>query len=603
MMVLPGQSDRALYRRLLRQLAPYWLPISGIFVLGLLSSPLALLAPLPLKIAVDSAINGLPLPGFLDGLVPAGAKGSAAAVLLATGLVVAVALLSQLQDLAYSVLRTYVGEKLVLDFRARLFGHAQRLSLSYHDANGTADATYRVQSDAAAVQAIAIDGVIPLVTAAVTLAGMIWVTARLDWQLAVVALVVAPVLLVLSHTRRQRYRSRWHAAKALESSAMSVVQEVLAALRVVKAFGREDHEQGRFVHHSGAGMRARLGLAVLEGGFSLLVGLTTAVGTAAVLFLGVHHVQSGVLTLGDLLLAMAYLAELYGPLRTLSRKATTLQAALASAERAFAILDETPDVAERPDARPLARAAGGVAFRHVSFAYDPDRRVLHDVSFAVAPGARLGIAGRTGAGKTTLINLLTRFYDPTAGQILLDGIDLRDYRLAELRNQFAIVLQDPVLFSTSIAENIAYARPGATADEVVAAATAANVHDFIAQLPDGYDTVVGERGMRLSGGERQRIALARAFLKDAPILILDEPTSSVDVKTEAAIVDAMERLMRGRTTLIIAHRLSTLKSCDVHLHIERGRVVEFTPTPPAPGDGALAVAGRDRAKHGGRGNV
>jgi ATP-binding cassette subfamily B protein len=325
----------------------------------------------------------------------------------------------------------------------------------------------------------------------------------------------------------------------------------------------------------------------------MLVGVTTAVGTATVLFIGMNHVRAGTLTLGELLLVMGYLAQLYGPLKAISKRAASLQSHLAGAERAFALLDEAPDVAERPGARPLARAAGAVAFRGVCFTYASGRPILQDVSFEFAPGTRVGIAGVTGAGKTTLVNLLTRFYDPTAGQILLDGVDLRDYRLADLRNQFAIVLQEPVLFSTSIAENIAYARPDAREEEVVAAAKAANAHEFISRLPEGYQTRVGERGMRLSGGERQRIALARAFLKDAPVLILDEPTSSVDVKTEAAILEAMGRLRQGRTSFMIAHRLSTLASCDVLLQIEHGRLVAVRPEVAAATREALPLGLQD----------
>jgi ATP-binding cassette subfamily B protein len=287
-------------------------------------------------------------------------------------------------------------------------------------------------------------------------------------------------------------------------------------------------------------------------------------------------VLAGVLTLGNLLLVMAYLSQLYGPLESISDRIGSVQSSLVSADRAFGLLDLPADVPERPDARPLRRAAGAVAFEHVSFAYGPGRPVLTGLSLKVPAGARVGIAGSTGAGKTTLASLLQRFYDPTAGRILLDGIDLRDYRLADLRNQFAIVLQEPVLFSTSIAENIAYARPGATLAEIEAAARAANVDRFVAGLPEGYDTTVGERGVRLSGGERQRLALARAFLKDAPILILDEPTSSVDVATEALIVEAMDELVEGRTTFMIAHRLGTLDRCDVRVTIDRGRLVQTT---------------------------
>jgi len=283
-------------------------------------------------------------------------------------------------------------------------------------------------------------------------------------------------------------------------------------------------------------------------------------------------VRSGELSLGGLLLVMAYLAQLYSPLTMISRKVASIQSHLASMDRAFALLDETPDVSRR-GVRRLARASGAVAFRNVSFSYSADRLILEDVTFELAPGTTLGISGTTGTGKTTLVNLLCRFYDPTGGQILLDSVDVRDYRLDDLRDQFAIVLQDPVLFSTTIAETIAYARAADQA-EIVAAARAANIHDFIETLPEGYETRVGERGMRLSGGERQRVSLARAFLKDAPILILDEPTSSLDTVTEALIIDAMERLMKGRTTMMIAHRAKTLERCDVRLHLERGRVQE-----------------------------
>jgi ATP-binding cassette subfamily B protein len=337
----------------------------------------------------------------------------------------------------------------------------------------------------------------------------------------------------------------------------------------------------------------------MEGALGLVVGLTTAAGSAAVLVIGVQHVQAGHLTLGELLLVMAYLSQLYAPLKTLGKKAAGLQSHLASAERAFALLDAAPDVAEGPHARPLARAAGAVAFRGVSFAYGDHRPVLRDVSFEVRPGARVGVVGMTGAGKTTLVNLLTRFYDPTAGQITLDGVDLRDYRLADLRHQFAIVLQEPVLFSTSIAENIAYARPGAADEEIVAAAKAARIHEFIARLPQGYQTPVGERGLSLSGGERQRVALARAFLKDAPILILDEPTSAVDVRTEAEILDAMGRLMQGRTAFLITHRLSALKDCDALLVLEGGRLLEMTAGEAVAAGGPFA-GGRGAALNGSR---
>lgn len=571
-----GNGDLALFWRLMRLARPYWPHIGILLLLGLLSAPLALLTPLPLKIAVDSAIGSRPLPRFLDVLVPDAVTRSDGTVLvLAVGLAMTVALLTGLLELGRSVLSVYTGEKLILGLRTRLFRHAQRLSLLYHDSRGATDSAYRIQYDAQSIQWIMTDSIPSLATAVVTLVGMVYVTFLIDWQLALVAMTVSPFLFVSAWAYGRRLRPRWIKVKQLDSSALSVVQEVLGSLRVVQAFGQETREGERFVRRSGQSVQNRIHVAFIEGGFTLLIALITAAGTATVLFIGVRHVRSGVITLGDLLLVMGYLASLYAPLKQLSKSKATLQGWLASAERAFSLLDEVPDVIERPQALALARASGAVGFDDVSFAYRENHPVLRSVSFEVDPGTRVGISGRTGAGKTTLMSLLTRFYDPTAGQILLDGVDVRDYRIGDLRNQFAIVLQEPVLFSTSIAENIAYASPGASEEEIVKAAKAANAHEFIVALPLGYESRVGERGMSLSGGERQRIALARAFLKDAPILILDEPTSSVDMETEAAIIEAMERLMRGRTTFMIAHRLGTLANCDARLEIEDGRVIRL----------------------------
>jgi ATP-binding cassette subfamily B protein len=590
-------GDIHLVGRLLGQARPYWPHLAGLLVLGLLATPLALLMPLPLAMLVDGLSGADPVPEFLRSFVPAGMTLTAAELpAVAALLLVGLSLLDQGLKLATSLSSTWIGEKILLDFRARLFRHVQRLSLAYHDTNGTADSNYRIHWDAAAIQWLAIYGLPPFVSAALTLVGMIYVTARIDGQLALVALGVVPVLFAITTVSSRRLRHGWEKAKHLESTAYNVVQEVLTGLRVVKAFGQEEREQDRFVTQAGAGMRARVRLSLVDGFYGVLFGLTLAAGTAIVLYLGGRQVQSGQgqLRLGDLVLVMGYLVQLYLPVQQLCKSIATMQNSLASAGRVFALLDEAGDVPEQPDARPLRRAAGAVAFRNVSFAYGGEEAILRDISLDVPPGARVGIAGATGAGKTTLVSLLSRFYDPTAGQILLDGVELRDYNLADLRNQFSIVLQDTVLFSATVAENIAYARPDATDAEIIEAAKAANAHEFISTLPDGYQTLVGERGMRLSGGERQRIALARACLKNAPILILDEPTSSVDVKTESAIMEAMERLMRGRTTFLIAHRLGTLAGCDLRLEVEDGRVLQVSPpvaTAPAVGAEAPFLGG------------
>jgi ATP-binding cassette subfamily B protein len=566
----PGDGDLRLLGRIFRQARPgAWL-VLGILCIDLLATPLALLAPVPLQIAVDSLVGDEPAPGALTFL----AGDSRSALLLSTAaLLVAITCLTQLQSMGASLLRTYVGERLTLAFRSRLFRHVQRISFTYHDQHGTMDPTYRIQKDSEAVKNLVVEGVVPFVGAAFLLATTLYVILRIDWQLALIALAVAPVLFWLARTYKPRLRRRSREARKLETDALSVIQEVLTSLRVVKAFAQERREEERFVERSKEGMRARLSIAWAEGGLGLLIGLTTALGAAAVLVVGVRNVQAGTLTLGTLLLVISYLNSIYSPLKTISRKFASIQTHLASAERAFGLLDVAPDVEDRPGARTLRRARGAFVFEGVSFAYPGNPQVLCDVSFRVDAGTRVGLAGETGSGKTTLAGLLLRFHDPSAGRILLDGVDLRELRLADLREQFSLVPQDPVLFSTSVEENIAYARPQASHDQVVAAAKAANAHEFICALPEGYGTRVGERGMRLSGGERQRVAIARAFLKDAPILVLDEPTSALDPDTESAVLEAMARLMEKRTTLIIAHRPTTLEACDQVLVLRDGAMV------------------------------
>jgi ATP-binding cassette, subfamily B, bacterial len=570
-----GERSPRLGRRLVSETRSFWPSVLLIFVVDLLATPLVLLAPVPLKIAVDNVLGGQPLPPYADAVLPDAVIGMDLGLLTATAVLqVLVVVLAQLQQMCSYVLRVRTGERMTQTMRERMFGHAQRLSLMRHDTRGSTDSVYRIQYDAAELQKVTVDGLVTAAAATVTVATTLVVILRLDWQLAAVALVVSPLLVVLIRRYRVRVRPRYRHVKGIETEAMQVVHEALGAIRVVKAFGQEDGERARFRRRSGTGVEARIRLAMAEGTFGLLVNLVTAGGTAAVLFIGVLHVRRGALTLGELLMVIAYLSQLYSPLQTISKKTASLQSSLASAERVFEFLDEPDDVAQVPEALPLLRAKGDVELRGVSLRYGGEGpEVLRELSFRAEPGSTVGICGATGAGKTSLVSLLGRFYDPTAGAVLLDGVDLRRYRLADLRRQVAFVLQEPVLFSSSVAENIRYARPDATQEEVVAAATQADAHHFIDRLPDGYETLVGERGMRLSGGERQRIALARAFLKDAPVLVLDEPTSSVDVATEERILAAMRRLAAGRTTFLIAHRSSTLEGCDLCVELRGGRLV------------------------------
>jgi ATP-binding cassette, subfamily B, bacterial len=552
---------------------PYRVQVALTFLLAVAATPLSLLAPIPLKVAVDSVIGNHPIPPAIA--IPMqvlGLTSLASRLVFIGALLVLITLLAYVQGLASWLAQTWLGEKLVLDLRSALFRHAQRLSLSYHDRTGTTDSVYRIQYDAQSLQFVVINGLIPLASSGLLLVGMVVVTALIDRQIAIVALLVCPVLYSITVKFNQRLRDRWFEVKHLDSSAMAVVQEALSAVRVVKAFGQEEHEQRRFMSRSHERMSGQVDLARIQGKFDLSVGVTIATGTAVALILGVLHVRGGALTVGQLFVVMAYLAQIYEPLKTISKKSADLQSGLVSAERALALLDELPEVHEQPHACALLRAQGHFQFDHIGFAYEAQRPILRDLNIVIPAGTRVGIQGRTGAGKTTLMNLLTRFYDPTSGAILLDGRDLREYRLRDLRDQFAIVLQDPILFSTSIAENIAYGRPDATHDEIIQAARDANAHEFIMSLPDAYQTEAGDRGMRLSGGERQRVSIARAFLKNAPVLLLDEPTSSLDSGTEAGIMEAIERLMRGRTVFMIAHRLSTLHGCDMRLELDESGV-------------------------------
>jgi ATP-binding cassette, subfamily B, bacterial len=574
-----------LYRRLLLEARPCWPHIFALCLLSLLSIPLSLLTPLPLKLVVDSVVGSHPLPLFLQVLGLDAHQDRDSILLFSVCLIVIIASLSGLLALANSMLRTHAGEQLLLSFRAKLFRHLQRLSMSYHDNMGVNDSVYRIQYDAPAIQWVPIDGVIPFLTAGMTLLGMLAVIARIDWQLALVAVGTIPVLYAATRYYGPRMRSQWHEIRSLETGTFSIVQEALSSLRLVKAFGREEREGDRFVERALVGAGARFRAAVSESLLAMVVGLTTGVGTALVLYIGIKRVQTGSVTLGDLLLVMSYLAQLLVPLATLSRMTGHLQNSLASAERVFALLDQGPDVSEQPHPIRLDRASGRIAFHNVSFAYMRDQPVLRSVTMEIPAGTRVGIIGKTGAGKTTFLNLLMRFCDPTEGAILLDDVDLRELKLADLRNQFSIVLQESIVFSTTLEENIAYGRSGASHDQIVEAAKSARAHDFICGLPKGYASTVGERGTMLSGGERQRIALARAFLKDAPILVLDEPTSSVDAATEAEILGTLERLSRGRTVFLITHRSRPLSLCDVVFKLVDGTMMMCTDDEIAPNRG------------------
>ena len=565
-----------LIKRILIYARPYWPHIGGLFILSLLATPIALLKPFALKLLIDSGFGSQPVPDIIKTLFPTNFEFTFTAVAIITAaLVILIALLDNIIIFISWLLSIFTGEKLVLNFRTLLFNHIQRLSLSYHDRKGSSDSLYRIQWDTMSIRNLLLVQFSALISSCITLFAMITVMFFINWQFAVITLCVIPPFVILTKLSTRRLKKDWYKVKDAESIAMSVINEVLSSLRVVKAYGQEENENVRFADRSNTAVKGQVKIARVAATFSFIVGMLLAIGTAVFIFIGATFVNAGKMTLGELTLVIAYLTQIFGPLQTIIKNLNEVQSSVASIDRVFSVLDEEKEVKENPNATHLTLVSGGFEFQDVCFFYNKGSVILKDISFVVKPGDRVGIMGSTGAGKSTLINLLNRFYDPSIGIIKIDGSDIRNYKLADYRSQFGIVLQEPVLFSTTISENIRYGRPGATEKEIIEAAVAANAHNFIMKRQNGYDTIVGERGMQLSGGERQRISLARAFIKNAPVLILDEPTSSLDLKTEALIMEAMERLMEGRTTFMITHRLDTLNTCNIILHLEGGNLIEI----------------------------
>ena len=560
--------------RAFRYLRPHW-PLAVLSVVILVVDALIdLLTPWPLKIVVDNALGNDLLPPVLAEPLGALANDRAAILIFAVVGGLLITIVNNGLTVLNSYIQTRIEQRMVLDCRSDLFEHAQRLSLTFHDQNRTGDFMYRINFQAAAVGSIVMT-IPPLVQSFITLVGMLWISYQIDAQLTLLAMGVVPFLYYSIGYYANHVHPRVLHARGLEMQSLSIIQEAMSMMRVIIAFGREGHEQRRFRDQGQTAVDARINVTIRQTMFTLAVNVITAVGTTLVLGYGAYRVLQGELTLGQLLVVMAYIAAVYQPLQAISGAVAPISDHLVGLRMAFELLDTEPEIRDAPDAIDIGRAEGRVTFEDVHFSYPGRTDTLKDISFDVPAGQVVAVVGPTGAGKTTLMSLVPRFYDPEEGRILLDGTDVRQIKAASLREQISVVLQEPLLFSGTIADNIKYGRLDASMEDVTRAAADANAHEFIMSLPDKYDTLLGERGSKLSGGERQRIAVARAFLKDAPILILDEPTSAIDSKTEAVILEALERLMQGRTTFMIAHRLSTVRDADFIVVLQRGELVEI----------------------------
>jgi ATP-binding cassette subfamily B protein/subfamily B ATP-binding cassette protein MsbA len=463
---------------------------------------------------------------------------------------------------------------MVYDLAADLFGHLQRLSVRFHSSRRIGDMIRRVTSDCGCVSQIIKDALLPVVSSLVSLLAMFLVMWRMDWGLTLVALSVIPFMLLALRLYAKPMLERSYRQQEVEGEIYNVVDQSLSSIPIVQAFDRQSESEQRFRQTADAAVAAALSTTSVQLQFKVFIGLSTALGTAGILWLGATRTLEGHLTVGGIIVFLSYLASLYAPLEALAYAPSNVQYASGSARRVLEILETEHDVQDRPGALHLARSRGHVALEEVVFGYESGRAVLKGVSLEILPGQTLAIVGGTGAGKTTLAALVPRLFDPWSGCVRIDGYDVKEVALKSLREQISLVLQEPFLFPITISSNIAYGRPHATAEQIEAAARAANAHDFIMRLPDGYQTLVGERGATLSGGERQRLSIARALLKDPPILILDEPTSSLDAQTESEMLAAMRRLMDGRTTLMIAHRLSTVRDADKIVVLDHGVIAE-----------------------------
>jgi len=542
----------------------------------LVETAMSVAGPWPLKIILDNVVGSHRLPSWLDDLLrPILSGNSKMQIAVAAALaVVIIAAIGAIASYIANYYTTSVGQWVANDLRLRTYHHLQQLSLSYYDSHQTGTLLSTITSDVQTIQGFASSSTLGIVVDLFTIVAMLFIMFRLDWDFTLIAVAVTPFMLLLVSRFKKAVKKATHEVRKEQSKIVAVVDQGLQSMRVVKAFGRQDLAERELADVSQATVDASLKARRVKALLSPIVAITVSLCTAVVLWRGSALIIAGVMTAGALTVFLSYLNKFFKPVQDLATMTNAIAQAAVGVERIRGILDADTSIPERPDAREPQTLLGEIEFDHVAFAYSADTPVLTDVSFKIKAGQMVGVVGPTGCGKSTVVSLIPRFYDPTAGAVRIDGADIREFKHLALRDQIGYVLQEPDLFEGSVYDNIAYGRKGATHEQVLEAAKLANADEFIAKMPDGYDTMIGERGETLSGGQRQRIGIARAIIRNNPILILDEPTAALDTESESLVMEALERLMKGRTVLTIAHRLSTIRDADKIIVLKGGVVAE-----------------------------
>jgi len=568
-------KSASMSRFILDLIRPYrgWLAI--VFAAMVVETAMSLAGPWPIKVIIDNVVGSHPLPHWLSWLwdLPV-AKDKMGLALLAGLATVLIAAIGSAADYIDNYYTESVGQWVAHDLRVRVYDHLHRLSLTFYDHQQTGPLLSTITSDVATVQNFASSATLGILVDLLTIVMMLGLMFWLEWDFALIAIGVTPFLLLFVMRFKKSVKSVTHEVRKRQSDIVAVVQQGLESVRVVKAFARQDLEQGRMGDASRAQVDAALKARRVKSLLSPVVSIVIALCTAIVIWRGADRILAGAMTVGALTVFLAYLTKFFKPVQDLAKMTNSIAQAAVGLERIRKILDTDVVIPERIDAKPLPSCRGEITFENVAFGYDPEAPVLKDVSFKITPGQLVGIVGTTGGGKSTVVSLIPRFYDPIGGRVLIDGVDLKELQLASLRSKIGYVLQDTVLFHGTVRENIGYGRPNASEEEIVAAAKLANAHDFITAMPHGYDTMVGDRGLTLSGGQRQRIGIARAVIRDTPILILDEPTAALDTESERLVIEGLERLMKGRTVITIAHRLSTIRDAHKIIVLKDGVVHE-----------------------------